>query len=95
MRGFGFVEMASEALRSEAQGIKSRNILRFVATTDGRPQGGWLASKETSQASGSLTLCRAGIDMNGSPFREMLKPKRGGLVEARSQGQRGKYLGEG
>jgi hypothetical protein len=33
--------------------------------------------------------------MNGSPFRKMLKPKRGGLVEARSQGQRGKYLGEG
>jgi hypothetical protein len=33
--------------------------------------------------------------MDGSPFRKMLKPMRGGFVEARSQGQRVKYLGEG
>jgi hypothetical protein len=42
-----------------------------------------------------LTLCRAGIEMNGLPFSEMLKPMRGGIVEARSQGQRGENLGEG
>jgi hypothetical protein len=29
-----------------------------------------------------LKLCRAGIEMGGSPFNEMLKPKRGGFVEA-------------
>jgi hypothetical protein len=33
--------------------------------------------------------------MGGSPSSEMRKPKRGGLVEARSQGQRGEYLEEG
>jgi hypothetical protein len=33
--------------------------------------------------------------MGGSPSSEMKKPKRGGLVEARSQGQRGEYLEEG
>jgi hypothetical protein len=33
--------------------------------------------------------------MDGSPFSEVLKPKRGGIVEARSQGRRGEYLEEG
>jgi hypothetical protein len=33
--------------------------------------------------------------MGGSPFSEVQKPMRGGLVEARSQGQRGEYLEEG
>jgi hypothetical protein len=39
-------------------------------------------SRETSLSSGSLKLCRAGIEMGGLPFNEMLKPKRGGFVEA-------------
>jgi hypothetical protein len=52
-------------------------------------------SRETSLSSGSLKLCRAGIEMGGLPFTEMLKPKRGGFVEAWSRGQRGENLEEG
>jgi hypothetical protein len=30
--------------------------------------------------------------MDGLPFSEASKPRRGGFVEARGQGQRGEYL---
>jgi hypothetical protein len=41
-----------------------------------------------------LKLCRASVEMDGSPFSEAQKPKRGDFVEARGRGQRGENLGE-
>lgn len=55
-----------------------------------KPQGGRRDSKEFGQPFGSLTLCRAGRTTSGQPFGGMPKPMRGGCVEARSQGRRGK-----
>jgi hypothetical protein len=42
-----------------------------------------------------LKLCRANVEMDGSPSSETKKPMRGGFVEARDRGRRGEYLDEG
>jgi hypothetical protein len=57
--------------------------------------GGRHFSKETSQSSGSLKLCRANVEMGGLPSGETKKPMRGDSMEAWDRGQRGEYLGEG
>jgi hypothetical protein len=56
--------------------------------------GGRHFSKETSQSSGSLKLCRANVEMGGLLSSETRKPMRGDPVEARDRGQRGEHLGE-
>mgnify|MGYP003573119872 CR=1 FL=1 len=54
-----------------------------------------MVSKEILQASGSLKLCRASIEMGDLSLSEMQKPMRGDFVEARGRGQSDWYLGEG
>jgi hypothetical protein len=77
------------------QGDEASTFFRDSHGGRRKPQGGWQLSKEASLSSGSLILCRASVEMDGLPFSKTKKPMRGDSVEARDQGQRGEYLGEG
>jgi hypothetical protein len=56
-------------LKSAAHGVRSR-IVVFDVTADDINLGGRQSSKEGSQSSGSLKLCRANVEMGGLPLSE-------------------------